>query len=78
MKTKLLTILKTLIYPVIWCRQTILDASDVCGSCETIGFSDYTNFLSHGEGRRSCCQVSPGRKPLHQVRGIHTPQGHRA
>lgn len=42
-----------LIYPLLRCRQTLLEASEVCGSVDFVGYADFANFKSCDRPRES-------------------------
>ena len=46
MKNRLLKIVKVLLFPVLWCRNTLLEASEICLDCDPVGFTDYLNYVA--------------------------------
>ena len=64
MKTTLVHILKTLLRPLLWCRRTILEASEVCWDSDPIGYADYMNFSAPESPRVSRCTIDPRRPRL--------------
>ena len=61
MKNTLLKLVKALLYPFFWCRQTLLEASEFCCDCDPVGYVDYMNFLSSAP-RHS---TAPARQETH-------------
>ena len=44
MKTFLTRLIRSVFYPLIWCRRVVLEASEVCLDYDPIGFSDYMDY----------------------------------
>ena len=54
MKNTLHTAVTILFYSLLWCRETLLEASEVCQRYDPAGCSDYTDFPSCSHSL-SCC-----------------------
>ena len=46
MKTSLTNILRTLFFPLLWCRMVLQEASRACVDCDPRGYSDYLCFTA--------------------------------
>ena len=62
MKTVLISILKALVFPLVWCRRTVLEASLAVGGPECSGFSDCMNFSSPAVPRAAAIRVGSDRR----------------
>ena len=48
-KNILFQILKLILYPLLYCRQVILDAPIICCDNQVIGFGEYSRLTGSGE-----------------------------
>lgn len=58
MKPIILTSLKILLYPLLWCRQVLLEASDACCYSGSMGSGTYGDFRAPEVSSRPVYQVS--------------------
>ena len=61
MKPQITKFLKILLYPLLWCRQVLLEASDTCCYSGSIGSGTYGDFRAPEESSRPVYQVSVSR-----------------
>ena len=72
MKQILLRALRALIYPLVWCRRTILEASEICWDSDPIGCTDYMTFRSRETPRVTRCTIVPRKEhPWKSVFHVH-------
>lgn len=58
MKALLISILRMILFPLVWCFQTIQDAAWFCTDYNPVGFTDCVRMRTPGEPHEAACTIS--------------------